>query len=39
METNDIFADKNADIRNYVDEVYRKYGIKYRMEDEEKDEE
>lgn len=38
-ETNDIFADENADIRNYVDEVYRKYGIKYRMEDEEKDEE
>lgn len=32
-ETNDIFADENADIRNYVDEVYQKYGIKYRMED------
>lgn len=33
-ETNDIFADKNADIRNYVEEVYQKYGIKYRTEDE-----
>ena len=32
-ETNDIFADENADIRNYVEEVYQKYGIKYRMED------
>lgn len=33
-ETNDIFADENADIRNYVEEVYQKYGIKYHMEDE-----
>lgn len=33
-ETNDIFGDENADIRNYVEEVYQKYGIKYRMEDE-----
>lgn len=33
-ETNDIFADENADIRNYVEEVYQKYGIKYRMEEE-----
>lgn len=32
-ETNDIFADENADIRNYVEEVYQKYGIKYHMED------
>ena len=32
-ETNDIFADENVDIRNYVEEVYQKYGIKYRMED------
>lgn len=32
-ETNDIFADENADIRNYAEEVYQKYGIKYRMED------
>lgn len=38
-ETNNIFADENADIRNYVEEVYQKYGIKYRMEDEEKNEE
>ena len=33
-ETNDIFADENADTRNYVEEVYQKYGIKYHMEDE-----
>lgn len=33
-ETNDIFADENVDIRNYVEEVYQKYGIKYRMEEE-----
>ncbi len=32
-EANDIFADENADIRNYVEEVYQKYGIKYHMED------
>lgn len=32
-ETNDIFADENADIRNYVEEVYQKYGVKYHMED------
>lgn len=32
-ETNDIFANENADIRNYVEEVYQKYGIKYRMEE------
>lgn len=32
-ETNDIFADENADIRNYMEEVYQKYGIKYHMED------
>ena len=32
-ETNYIFADENADIRNYVEEVYQKYGIKYHMED------
>lgn len=32
-ETNDIFADENADIRNYVEEVYQKYGIKYHMEE------
>lgn len=32
-ETNDIFADENVDIRNYVEEAYQKYGIKYRMED------
>lgn len=32
-ETDDIFADENADIRNYVEEVYQKYGIKYHMED------
>ena len=32
-ETNDIFADENADIRNYVEEVYQKYGIRYHMED------
>lgn len=32
-ETNDIFADENADIRKYVEEVYQKYGIKYHMED------
>lgn len=38
-ETNNIFADENADIRNYVEEVCQKYGIKYRMEDEEKNEE
>ena len=30
-ETNDIFADENADIRNYVEEVYQKYGIKYHI--------
>ena len=32
-ETNDIFGDENADIRNYVEEVYQKYGIKYHMEE------
>lgn len=32
-ETNDIFANENADIRNYVEEVYQKYGIKYHMEE------
>lgn len=32
-ETNDISADENADIRNYVEEVYQKYGVKYHMED------
>ena len=32
-ETNDIFADENADIRNYVEEVYQKYGVKYHMKD------
>ncbi len=33
-ETNEVFADKNIDIRTYGEEVYRKYGIRYRIEEE-----
>ena len=33
-ETNEVFADKNIDIRTYGEEVYRKYGIRYRIEGE-----
>lgn len=33
-ETNEVFADKNIDIRAYGEEVYRKYGIRYRIEEE-----
>lgn len=33
-ETNEVFSDKNIDIRAYGEEVYRKYGIRYRIEGE-----
>lgn len=33
-ETNEVFSDKNIDIRAYGKEVYRKYGIRYRIEGE-----